>query len=475
MMSVRRSAATFGAATVLGHLSQLLWLVAGIRIMSPADFGTVLAAQALYGVLQIVVDIGTNAVGARMAARGELDDERRGQILRMRLLLALAVMPMAVVLGALNVSGSLAATLPFVLALGLFALLNVWEPYGRGDARPWATYMFARSGALAVVAGGFLVVDATFPLELAGLLECVAIVVVMVAFERAPLRGLRPALRVRGGEWRSVFLIGWPAFATQSSMAAGTLALSGSGSPATAGVFAACVRLLSGINAINGIVATSLYPRLARGAAEGAAADRHVVRTALGLIALLGAGATAVCVLMGDPIAVAFFGESSSERRAALALTMAAALALGNIFMFTYQMYARGREGATLLPFALGAPLTVLLAIGAVAVEGERVDLVAGSLLLGQLVTMAVLGRRVGAGEPDVAGATNRAMAIAAFVAVVAGISLVDRTALLAGIALLALSAALVVGLRPLWRTLLADVGNGGRARARQDADDQAP
>lgn len=81
-MSVRRSAASFGVATVLGHLSQLVWLAAGVRVMSRAEFGTVLAAQTLYGVLQTVIDIGTNGVGARAVARGELDDERRGQIMR---------------------------------------------------------------------------------------------------------------------------------------------------------------------------------------------------------------------------------------------------------------------------------------------------------------------------------------------------------------------------------------------------------
>ena len=50
----------------------------------------------------------------------------------------------------------------------------------------------------------------------------------------------------------------------QTSMAAGTFILSGSGRPAAAGVFAACVRLLTGLNAISGIVATAMYPRLAQ-------------------------------------------------------------------------------------------------------------------------------------------------------------------------------------------------------------------
>lgn len=453
-MSVRRSAAVFGVATVLGHLSQFAWLVVGVRVMSPSVFGSVLAAQALYGVLQIVVDIGTNAVGARMAARGELDDEARASVVRMRLLLALAVAPVAATLGVLNVSGSLAATLPFIVALGLFAVLNVWEPYGLGDARPWATYMFARSGVLAVVASAFLVAGSRFPIALAGVLECVAIIAVMTVFRCLPRASIRRALRVRGGQWRSVFLVGWPAFATQSSMAAGTLVLSGSGRLATAGVFAACVRLLTGVNAINGIVATSLYPRLARSATDGSTGDREVVSVALMLIALIGAGATAVCVLFGDVITVALLSTSSHERRAALVLTMASALPLGNIFMFTYQMFARGRERATLVPFAIGAPVTIGLGVAAVAVAGGRVDLVGGSLLLGQLMTMVALGLRVRDCGADIATATTRSMATAVLVGVLACGALVPGFSLVAGLALVLLLAALVVGLWPFARSL---------------------
>jgi O-antigen/teichoic acid export membrane protein len=462
-MSVRRSAASFGLATALGHASQLLWLAAGIRVMTASEFGSVLAAQALYGVLQIVVDVGTNALGARMAARGELDDERRGEILRMRLILALAVAPVALVLGGLNVSGSLVATLPFVVALCLFAVLNVWEPYGSGDARPWATYMFARSGVLAAVAGAFLVTGGHIPVVLAGVLECLAIVGVMVIFGPTPIATLRAAVRARPGPWRSVFSASWPALATQSSLAAGTLALSGSGSPATAGVFAACVRLLSGITAINGIVATSLYPRLAQRAREGSDADRRVVTVALRLISVLAAGATAVCVLFGGAITGTFLGRSSPVEVAALVLAMAAALPLGNIVMFAYQMLARGHERAMVPPFALGSSLTVGLAVATVATAGARVDLVAASLLIGQLVNMAWLGQRVRDRCPYVARVAARAMATAALVDLVACASLLPGAALPAGLALVALAVALVAGLRAFAGSLLAELGRRRR------------
>jgi O-antigen/teichoic acid export membrane protein len=454
---VRRSAARFGVATVGGHASQLVWLAAAVRVMTPAAFGSVLAAQALYAVLQVVIDVGTNGVGSRMAARGELDDVARGQIVRMRVGLALAATPPAVALGALKVSGSLAATLPFIAALFLFAALNVWEPYGAGDARPWATYTFLRSALLAVPAAGFLVAGGRFPMPLAGALECLAIVVVMLAFGRGPLPGLRLAARARGGPWRPVFAIGAPAFTAQTSVAAGTLVLSGAGSPAKAGIFAACVRLLTGINAIAGVVATSLYPRLARGAAEGSAGDREVVGVALRLIALIAGAATAFCALLGRAVAVAFLGDSSRATIAALILTMAAALPLGNTVLFTSAMVARRHERATLVPFMLGGALTIGLAIAAVALAGPRADLVAAALLIGQSATMAGLGIRAGVRCPDLAQTTRQAMAVALLVALLACASLVPGAALPAGLALLGVAAASLVRLRPLARSLLGD------------------
>ena len=447
-ISVKRAAATFGLATVLGHASQLVWLAAASRAMSPAAFGSVLAAQALYAVLQVVVDVGPNAVGSRMAARGELADERRHEILRMRLIIALAATAPALALGALNVSGSLTATLPFVVALWLFAALNVWEPYGLGDARPWATYTFLRSASIALAACAFLVADARFPVALAGALECVAIVAVMLGYRRTSPVRLASVARARGGPWRSVFSIGGPAVMAQSSLAAGTLVLSGAGRPVAAGIFAACVRLLSGVNAINGVVATSLYPRLARSSAADSVGDLRVVSGAVSLIALAAAGATALCALFGAVIATAFLGADSRPAVAALVLTMAAALPLGNVVMFTFAMLARGHERAAVVPSAIGGVVTIALAFAVVATTGGRVDLVAGSLLIGQLVSMAGLGARLRRVCPDLWPAAARAMAVASLVASLAGLSLVPGCRAPAGLALLAVAAIALTSFR---------------------------
>ena len=189
---------------------------------------------------------------------------------------------------------------------------------------------------------------------------------------------------------------------------------------------------------------------------------------ALALIAVLAATATAACTLFGEAIAVAFVGTSSQAAVTALALTMAVALPLGNIVMFSFLLIARGHERDTLLPFSIGGLLTIALAILAVALEGARVDLVAAALLTGQLVTMAGLGLRLHASAPDVAPAARRAIALAALVALLACASLLPGAAVPAGLALVAVAAAVGAGLRSLATSLLADLR---RLRDRRGAD----
>ncbi len=453
--SVKRSAAVFGAATVAGHASQLVWLAAGSRVMTLDAFGAVLAAQALYAVLQIMVDVGTAAVGARLVAQGELTDERRAELVRIRMLLVTLAAVLAVALGTLGVSGSLATTLPFVAALYLFGALNVWEPYGRGDARPWATYMFTRSAVPGAAALGCLALGASFPAPLAGGLECLVLVIVMLVYRQRPFGTLRAAARVRGGPWSGVMSVGVSSAMWQGSVASGTLVLSGSGNVAAAGVFAACVRLLTGLNAINGIVATALYPRLARqrGHADG---DGRLVVAALQLITLLGAGATACAVLADGVVMRALLGVASGRAEAALVLTTAAVLALGNIVMLAYQMVARGHERDMIVPFAIGAIVTTGAAVGVVLAGGPRVDLVAAALLAGQLFNMAILSARVRRRCPDLRAAVAWSAVAALAVALLAGVSLAGSARLPAAAALGGLAVAMLVRLTPLVRAQLA-------------------
>lgn len=453
-MSVRRSAMVFGAGTVLGHGSQLVWLAAGSRAMSPETFGTVLAAQSLYAVLQILVDIGTSTLGARIVARGELSDAARGELVRIRMTLVLCVAPIALGLGVLGVSGSLEATVPFVVALVLFGALNLWVPYGGGDARPWASYMFARSAMPAAVATGYVVLGSSFPAWLAGTLECVVLGGAMLLFGQRPLADLRLAFIARGGPWRTVASIGAPPVMAQTSIAAGTFILSGSGSPAAAGVFAACVRLVTGLNAISGIVVTAMYPRLAQSGAGGGTGDAALVTIALRLIAVLGAGVTGICVLGADTITSALIGVSSSRAGAALVLTTAAALPLGNIIMFSYQLVARGHERDALMPFAVGAVATIGCGLGVVAAAGPRVDLVAAALAGGQLLSMGVLALRFILRCPEITRAAVEASIVAAVVTVLACLSLAEPLRVPVGVSLLVIAASTLWRLAPAIRAL---------------------
>jgi O-antigen/teichoic acid export membrane protein len=245
----------------------------------------------------------------------------------------------------------------------------------------------------------------------------------------------------------------------QMSVAAGVFILSGAGSPAAAGVLAACVRLLTGLNAINGIIATAMYPRLSQIAVAGTGADTALTALALRLIALVGAVATAVCVLAGDTLINAFIGVDSGRAATALVMTTAASLPLGSIIMYSYQLVARGNERDSLVPFGIGAGTTIGCGVFAVILFGPRVDLVAGTLLAGQLLGTAILARRVARRCPEIAGAAARSMRIALLVALLALGSLVDGWALPAGLLLGGLVVTMLAGFLPMAGRLLSGRG----------------
>jgi O-antigen/teichoic acid export membrane protein len=342
---------------------------------------------------------------------------------------------------------------PFALALFLFACLNVWEPYGTGDARPWATYMFTRSAAPALVAVGYLAAGARFPAPLAGTVECAVLLMLLVVLSRLNPPDLRLAMRSHRGPWGSVVAAGAPSVIAQASVASGTLILSGARSPAAAGVFAACVRLMSGLNALNGIVATALYPRLASGGRDRTQ-DEPVVTAALRLIALVAVTATAVCVLLGEPIAGAFLGDDGRTSVDALILTAATVAALGNAVMFIYQLTAGGHERDMLAPCAAGAAITIILGLGATAAVDPRVDLVATALLIGMLVNMTALGLRLRRRLPYVARSVTAGMAVAVATAALAALSLISQARIPVGIVLLVVAAVIARQLAPAVRLM---------------------
>jgi O-antigen/teichoic acid export membrane protein len=434
-LSVRRSAGLFFVALSLSHLSQFIWLAAGSRAMSESTFGKVLSAQVLYALLQIVVDNGTAAFGARRAARETVSEAELGQLVRLRLVLTALAVPVGLVIAA--ASGTLAATAPFMVALVGFALFNVWQPYGEGNPRPWASYMFGRSVLPAAVALGFAVAGASFPAPLAGALECVVLITIVLATGQQPLRDLRLALSARGGPWRSTLSIGVPAVIQQASLAAGTLALSVSGAARAAGVFAACVRLLTGLNALNGILATAMFPSLAE--QGGLALGGRRVSLALRFVTALALGVTAVVCAGAGLIAQALLDHSSGTTESALVLTTAAGAATGTTVMLTYVLVAAGGERLVLPAYGAGSALTLAGAAVVVAAAAGRVDIVAAVLLAGQLVTMAGLvlatGRLLPAYGPPAraAGLGALALAVLSSAAVVADARIAVAVLLAAG------------------------------------------
>jgi O-antigen/teichoic acid export membrane protein len=405
-VSTARFATIFGSGLVLGQLCQFAWLAAGSRSLSREGFGTVLAAQALYGVLQFASDNGPAFHGARLAAAGALGDEERGSIVRLRLQLAGAAALVALALGAAGGRDFLEAVAPFALALGCFAAFGYWERFGVGDSRPWSAYLVLRGAGPAIAAGICLAASARLPLFVPGLVECAVIAAIALALRLDTRRVLVLARFARRGPWRSVVAIGLPNVLGQLSLGAGTILLGLFGFAPAAAVLAVSVRLLTGVNQLSGVVATSLFPQLARKPARGdEERDLRAVRTSIDVIVVLAASANAVLLAAPAFLIHILLGHHSRDAQATALLTLGGAMAGGYLVLVTMVLIARHGEAIFLRIYTLGAAVMLTGGVAVIALSPQRSALwMAAVLLAAQLLCTVFFALRGGRVLPHLRG-----------------------------------------------------------------------
>ena len=440
-----RFAAGFGGAIVLAQLGQLAWLFAASRSLSASALGTVLAAQVVYGILQIVVDVGPSMHGARLAATATLDEPAWGGIVRLRLQLASGAAAVAIAIALLGGVGSLAASLPFAAALLLFALVNYWQQFGAGDGTPWSAYLVLRTWLPALCAVAFLWSGRKLPLPAAGLAECGALLSVAIAFRLAPLAALRSALRARATPLRAAARIGVPAVFAQAASGVGVVILNAVGAGAAAAALAVAVRLVSGVNQFTAVVATAIFPGLARDRRADADADTLVPAFAALLAIVTGVSA----IFLFDP---AFFvrvllDRADTDSVVAAIVTLSSSGATGYVMIVTVVLVARHREQVLRGPYT--ACLTLVaggtLVAASVTLAHEAVW-GAAAFALGQSVGALLLCRRATSCLPRVRRALVSAAAAVCALAAVGAFAAAVPPSRPAVSALLALVAAAATG-----------------------------
>jgi O-antigen/teichoic acid export membrane protein len=388
--------ALFGSATALGLLGQLLWLVVGSRTLTRAEFGTVLAAQALYGVLQLVVDNGAAFHGARLASSGKLDESSRSSLIRVRLQLAAVGCIVMLAVGAGGGLRFLVANLPYVGALGLWALFNYWEAYGLGDGRPWSAYLILRAWGPPVASVPFLLGGDNSPVYLAGAAEFVSLILLLGLLRLRPLESLRAAAHAARGPWRSVITIGLPSLAWQVGLGSGTIVLALAGRPVAAAALGVGVRLLTGVNQLSAVVVTALFPELARRGefpfvSQEDASLQRLASIAVSSVVLLSSASLAIDLARPSLFIGAFLrnGGERAEMTATLALSVAGLAGLSLLAAFI--LVARYQEQTSAVAFGVGTLCTVILTV-ALALFGVRDPVwMAAALAAGQVASAALV------------------------------------------------------------------------------------
>jgi O-antigen/teichoic acid export membrane protein len=391
-VSVRQSSAVLGTAVLISNVAQVAWLALGRRAFPAGEFGVVLAAQSLYGVLQIVIDSGVSWEGARLAAAGTLTPGQRIALTRARSALALISVAATVVVGLVGDTRVLIASAPFMFALVMFAWLNYWEPLGHGRMAPLGVYLAARSLVLAIVVFGARALGGVLPIELPGALECAVILAAgLIARQTTP--SLRSVARRAIVPWRTIWRIGAPAVVGQYNYAAGTVALAVAGRTAAASVVGVSMRLVSGLGGMNGVLGPAMFPRLAR-----------VGRWDLEDVAVAGAGLAAIVAVsvVGFVVAIAvvpvissgFLGHDDVSSRAALLLALSGGAGAGVVMQLTFVLIAVHEEHVILRAAVLGAVVLSLGVVIAIVVSAADPAVVVGAAFAaGQAATAILLVR----------------------------------------------------------------------------------
>ena len=356
------------------------------------------------------------------------------------------------------------AVAPYVVALPLFAVLNTWEPFGRGRRAPYLGYITLRSLTPAAAALGFALGGAAQPVAIPGLAECVTIATVAAIFRLSPVRTLRSALAAGPGPRVGILRVSLPQIAAQSVMATGTLALSLVGAAASAGLLGAGVKILGGVTTLVGSAALASFGRLAGDApADGARRGaRSELRGLVALVSWLSLALASGLGLAAPLIALILLGGTSDAGVTTIIAVLAAIPPAGFVAALTSPLIAQRREGAVGATYLTGVAVVVLGAGIVLVVAGPSAPGMAAALTAAQLamaVQLIAQARSV-LDEEDLGELALRAFAGAA-VTLLAAFAPVLRPSVLSALLIVALA-----GLGTSHRRLLRSSASALRLRA---------
>ena len=201
--------------------------------------------------------------------------------------------------------------------------------------------------------------------------------------------------------------ISLPSVSWQVGLASGTVILVVTGDPDAAAILGVGVRLLTGINQLAAVLATALFPALAR-VGDPAQAPRpsenesRMIDLAARAAVALTSVAFAVYLLRPSFFVNLFLKSGGIEAERTAAITVGTASVAGVSLLTSFVLVARHREAIAALAFTLGAALTVLAGAVFAAAAPRNVALwVASALAAGQFVGMALAVGRTSAIRPE--------------------------------------------------------------------------
>ncbi len=409
-----------GASSVVGSLLAL-WATAHLaRALGVQSFGAFNLGRTLVGYALIPTTFGITVTASRaISSRSDGYAELAGTVVVMRAamgLLGLAALGIIWVFVPNPATRAALASMALVVPL---TAVNVDWLYGAHEDQRWpgAVRTLGRAAYAAMVV---MAVSMPADLRLAGIALCIEALLVAVLMWYPARRWVlfkRSALTLKAmwAHLRDSVHVGTAGLAQRLKTNADLLILGVAGTASAVGYYSAAYRLVLFVNALAGLYATVLLPRIARAAAEGDA--RRVASAGLKMSVVVGVAVSAGGAAVAGLAITTLMGAQYAPASGVTTILMIAAGFVVISLSLGYTMIAMGDErayGAVATAAAVTNIAVNLIVIPRFGMMGAAVTTLLTEI--GLAVGAGVLVRRFSGQSPFSAGWLARAILLASVV-----------------------------------------------------------
>ena len=371
------------------------------RVLEPSGFGMFTIGMAVLGYLLLVASPGIQVVEMRnVAALPDLDGERIGGVLTIRLVLATALWGVTALAAPLLVDDPALRTVIVLAAATLIpmAMTLDWYFLGKEEGAPVTRARLA--GAAVTALATLAMVNSPADLPAAPLLfaggACVSALILVLAFRR---RHGWPELRWDPGMWRKILAanlpVGFATFLGQHVVNLPPIVLGLTLSAGEVGEFSAAMKIVVALLVLDRLIGTLFLPVIARTLTASPSGVTRLYSIVLKTVAVVALPLGVIGTVLAPPVTAFLYGHAYDASGGVLQILVwyAPLTLLNSVHVAT--LIGAHRERTYTFIMVIASTLLVALVVGLALIWGAAGA--AAGVVGGELAAFLLLSREAGA------------------------------------------------------------------------------